>query len=77
MLARQMARKFPADIGKLDSLLGRCTEEDLEWLGEELLVAKQFATLRRRPPRLRGDVGLWRNKKARRPLLSSESSATC
>jgi hypothetical protein len=47
VLARQMARKFPADIGKLDALLGRCTTEDLEWLAEEIVVVKQFSALRR------------------------------
>jgi predicted transposase YdaD len=46
-LARLMDRKFSTNLGKLEDVLEQCTEEDLDWLVDEALTVKQFATLRR------------------------------
>jgi predicted transposase YdaD len=47
MLAQVLTQRFPQHGGALDTLLARCTMEDLEWLVGETLRVKQFTTLKR------------------------------
>ena len=47
ILARLMTRKFAANIRNLDDLIAHCTADDLDWLVDEAMSVKQFATLRR------------------------------
>ena len=47
MLAQVLTQRFPQHGGTLDSLLARCTMDDLEWLVRDAFTVKQFTTLRR------------------------------